>query len=280
MSKERLSLTLDKNLLSVLDRYVDGLQIRNRSHAIEFFLTKALKAQRVRKAFILAGGKGTRLRPITYEIPKPMVPIQGRPILEHTINLLRRHDIRDIIISTGYLGHKIKEYFGDGSKFGVKINYIEEDKPLGTAGSLRLASPLLNEPFIMVNGDNLFSFDLDGLVMAHKQNGGLATMALVSVEDPSKFGVAVLKGNKIVNFVEKPERKDAPSNLINAGVYILEPEIINYLPNKTVASMIEKDIFPKLVNDNTLFGYILEGQWFATDDQDRYANAIKKWNGA
>jgi len=130
--KERVTITLESTLISELDDTVDGTRIRNRSHAIEFLLRKSLNHRSPKKALILAGGKGTRLRPITYEIPKPMVPIQGRPLIEHTINLLRKYDVRDITISIGYLGEKVKEYFGDGSKFGVKIRYVIENEPLGT----------------------------------------------------------------------------------------------------------------------------------------------------
>ncbi len=275
MNKERVTITLDKDIISSLDRIVDGIKIRNRSHAIEFMLRKTLNQNKLRKAYILAGGKGSRLRPITYEIPKPMVPIKGRPILEHTIDLLRKYDVRDIIITIGYLGHKIKEYFGDGSKFGVRITYIEEDEALGTAGALRLAKPLLDERFIMFNGDNLVNIDIDSLYEFHKENNAIATIALTTVDDPSSYGVAVLEGSKIKEFIEKP--KNPPSKLINAGVYILEPQIIELVPKGY--SMIETDVFPKILQKGSLLGYPFLGQWFPTDNSERYEKAIKEWRG-
>ena len=275
MNKKRVTITLDKDLILSLDKLVDGLKIRNRSHAVEFMLRKALNQKRLKKAYILAGGKGTRLRPITYEIPKPMVPIKGRPILEHTIELLRKYDVREVIISIGYLGNKIREYFGDGSKFGVKITYIEEDEEMGTAGALRLAKPLLDEPFLMFNGDNLVNIDIDSFYEFHRDGGGLATIALTTVDNPTSYGVAVLKGSRIKAFIEKP--KTPPSKLINAGVYVLEPEVIDLVPKGY--SMIELEVFPKILEKNKLLGYPFEGQWFPTDNTERYEKAIKEWRG-
>lgn len=275
MNKERVTVTLDNDLLLSLDELIDGLKVRNRSHAVELLLRKALNQKKLRKAFILAGGKGTRLRPITYEIPKPMVPIKGRPILEHTIELLRKHEIRDLIISVGYLGEKIKEYFGNGSKFGVRITYVEEEVPRGTAGALRLAEPLLEETFLMILGDNLFNIDLEEMYSFHNKNNKKVTIALKSVNDPSPFGVAILKGNNIINFAEKP--KNPSSNLVNTGVYIIDPSIISLIPSGK--SMIEQDLFPKLAERKELIGYFFEGQWFPTDNTERYEKAIKEWKG-
>lgn len=279
IQRERVSLTLDKNVLSAVDNTIDGNRIRNRSHAVELLLTKAIGEKRVKKALILAGGKGTRLRPITYEIPKPMVPIQGRPLLEHTIEFLKKHDIRDIIISIGFLGDKIREYFGDGSKLGVRISYVDETEPTGTAGPLRLAAPhLKNHHFVMINGDNLFNLDLDNMIHNHFENNCLATIALASVNDPTKYGVARLKGQQITEFVEKPKMKDAPSNLINAGVYLLSPEVLKLVPNK-MFSMIETEVFPQLIEKNQFYGYVMEGQWLPAGTPDEYEQAIKEWKG-
>jgi NDP-sugar pyrophosphorylase family protein len=277
--RERVSLTLDKNIISSVDSTIDGNRIRNRSHAVELLLSKALGEKRVKKALILAGGKGTRLRPITYEIPKPMVPIQGRPLLEHTIEFLKNYDIRDIILSIGFLGDKIREYFGNGSKLGVKISYVDETEPTGTAGPLRLAAPLLkNNHFVMINGDNLFSLDLTNMIRTHFENKCLATIALASVSDPTKYGVARLKGQQITEWKEKPKLEDAPSNLINAGVYLLSPKVLDYVPNKTY-SMIETEVFPRIIKEDQLFGYVMEGQWLPAGTPDEYEKAIKEWKG-
>lgn len=278
-AKERISLTLNNNLLSNVDATIDGKTIRNRSHAVEVLLSKALKGKKVKKALILAGGKGTRLRPITYEIPKPMVPVQGRPLLEHTIDFLKEHDIRNIILSVGFLGERIREYFGNGSKFGVKITYVEEDEPTGTAGPLRLAKDLLEDShFLMINGDNLFNLDLFNMVRSHFENNCVATIALTSVDDPTKYGVARLKGQKILDFIEKPSREDAPSNLINAGVYLFSPDIFKYVPDKQY-SMIETEVFPHIIDDDGFYGYVMEGQWLPAGTPNEYERAIKEWKG-
>ncbi len=273
--KERVTITIDSPLIKDIDKLIDGFKIRNRSHAIEYLLRKSLGKKKPRKALILAGGKGTRLRPITYEIPKPMVPIQGRPLIEHTINLLRKYDVRDITLSIGHLGDKVKDYFGDGSKFGVKLRYIVEDEPLGTAGCLNLAREWLDEPFIMLNGDNLVNIDLDDLFNFHHENKGLITIALTTVKDPSSFGVALLRGPVITQFIEKP--KEPISNLINAGVYVIDPKVIDLIPNGPTS--IEYDVFPKVQSQGKLIGYSFAGQWLPTDNTERYEHAIKEWRG-
>jgi len=277
INREHISLTIDKNILSEVDKTIDGNNIRNRSHAFEVLLSRVIDTKKVRKAFILAGGKGTRLRPITYEIPKPMVLIHGRPLLEHTINLLKKNDIRNIILSIGYMGEKIKEYFGNGSKLGVNISYVEENEPTGTAGALRLAKPLLDDcNFIMINGDNLYKIDYPEMIQASLSNGAVATIALTTVSDPSKFGVAKMKGTRIVDFVEKPKLNEAPSNLINAGIYIFNSKIFDYIPDKHF-SMIETEVFPKLIADEQFYGYVMEGQWLPAGTLEEYEQAIKEW---
>lgn len=272
--KERVTLTLDRNLIRKIDSKVDGSKIKNRSHAIEMLLLSAIQKQGVKIAFILAGGRGSRLKPLTNEIPKPLIPLHDKPILEHTIDLLRKFDIRNIIISIGFKGDKIKEYFGNGKRFGVDITYVEEDEPLGTAGPIRLARNLLTETFVMCNADELKNIDLYDMYSFHKENSGIATIALTTVLDPSSYGVAKMKGNQIVEFLEKP--KDPPSNLINAGLYILEPSIIDYVPQKGPSS-IERDVFPKVAAINGLLGYHFDGQWFDTGTLDRYETAQQKW---
>jgi NDP-sugar pyrophosphorylase family protein len=276
--KKKVSMTLDSEMLRKISLMVDGSRIKNLSQAVELLLTQALIDKMPTKAFILAGGKGTRLRPITYEIPKPLVPLQGKPILEHVIDLLRSYDIRDIILSIGYLGDKIKEYFSDERKLGVKITFVEEQDELGTGGPLRLAKHLLKDTFVMVNGDNLINIDLDKMYQAHFENRAKATIALTTVSDPSSYGVAVLEGEKIVKFVEKPRKGEAPSNLINTGVYILEPQVCEMVPD-TGYSLIEKDVFPKIAEKGELYGYLFSGQWFDTGTLERYEKALREWRG-
>jgi mannose-1-phosphate guanylyltransferase len=230
------------------------------------------------KAFILAGGKGTRLRPITYEIPKPLIPLQGKPILEHVIDLMRMYDVRDIILSIGYLGEKIKEYFHDEKRLGVKISFVEEEEELGTGGPLRLAKEYLKDTFVMVNGDNLINIDLYKMYQAHCENRATATIALTTIDDPSSYGVAVLEGNKIVKFIEKPKKELTPSKLINTGLYILEPSVVNMVPAGGF-SLIEKDVFPRIAEKGELYGYLFSGQWFDTGTPERYERALREWRG-
>ncbi|MFH1787897.1 MAG: nucleotidyltransferase family protein [Candidatus Altiarchaeota archaeon] len=275
MKREQLTITLRDDILKRIDERIDGITIRNRSHAIEVFLSKYLSVGKVRKALILAGGKGTRMRPFTYEIPKPMIPVQGKPLIQHIISLNRKHGITDITISVGYLGDRIKEYFGNGSRLGMNINYVEETEPLGTAGCLNLVRAELNEPFLMFNGDVLSDIDLSDFISFHDENKSIATIALTPVDDPSRFGVARLKGNKIKEFVEKPKKGKEPSKLINAGVYLLEPEVFKYVPEGF--AMMEKDVFPKLAKEGKLTGYSFTGQWFDTGTVEAYENVIKNW---
>ncbi len=232
------------------------------------------------KAFILAGGLGTRLRPLTYEIAKLMIPIHGKPILEHWIELFRKHNVQEIILSIGYKASQFMRYFGDGSKFGVRLRYIIEEKPLGTAGSLRLAKNLLRERFYMCNGDNLFSdMDLATLYNFHTSKGMLATIALKEVEDITGYGVVNLEEYKIKRFVEKPLAHEAPSKLINSGLYVLEPSVIDLIPEGRAVS-IEREIWPVLASREQLAGFLFQGQWFPTDTWERYEKAFREWKGS
>ncbi|MBW2999544.1 nucleotidyltransferase family protein, partial [Candidatus Woesearchaeota archaeon] len=259
------------------DSNVDSVNIKNRSHAIEVLLTKSLKVNVPKKAVILAGGKGTRLRPITYELPKALIPVQGKTLTEHIFDLFKKYEITEIFLAVGHMKEKIKEYFGDGSKFGVKISYFEENEPLGTAGPLKLGKEILKESFIVSNGDELKNINIEEMYKLHKEKKALVTIALTTVEDPSAYGVARLDGNKILEFVEKPKKGKAPSNLINSGFYIIEPEVIDMIPDGF--AMLEKDVFPKLAAKGKLFGYPFSGQWFDTGNFERYEKALKEWRG-
>lgn len=275
--KERITITLDKDLIGQIDRRVDGDLIKNRSQQIEHLLAKSLGAYRPKKAVILVGGKGTRLRPLTLKTPKCMFDVNGKTVTEHLFDLLKKYGTKDIIMSVGHLKEKVMAYYGDGSKFGVKIAYIEETEPLGTAGPLRLAKHLLDDSFIVTNGDELKDINIPRMFRLHKRKDALATLALTTVPDPSHYGVARLSGSRILEFVEKPKPENAPSNLINAGFYILEPKIIDMIPNGF--SMLEKDVFPKLAKQNSLRGFPFEGQWFDMGTPERYEIAKAKWQG-
>lgn len=275
MEREKLTVTIARDLFSQIDSVIDGETIRNRSHATEYLIRQGLGQHRVRSALILAGGRGTRLRPLTLELPKPMIPVQGQPLLAHTLKLLAQHNVRNIIISLGYKGDQIKHYFGDGRAFDVSIRYVQEKEPLGTAGPLHLAQPLLSETFLLLNGDVLSDIDLTSLVQHHRSLKGVATLALVSVKDPEHYGAAKLQGSQITEFVEKPEKGQQPTNFINAGFTVCEPTIFEHVgPGK---QMLEADVYPTLSQTGRLMAYPFAGQWFHIGTAAQYEQALQDW---
>ena len=277
MDRKKLTVTIKKELFPKIDAMVDGRKIRNRSHATEYLIESGLGVNRVKKAVLMVGGEGTRLRPFTYELPKALLPVKGKPMVLHIIDHLKSHGVTEIIMAIRYKGDQIKEYFGDGSKFGVDIKYVEEKTPLGTAGPLRLGKKYLKETFFLIWGDILSDIDLTDYMHFHKNNDALATIALTTVPDVTKYGVASLKGSQIVGFVEKPKKEDAPSNLINSGMAIIEPEVIDkYIPKKG-KTMVEYDVYPKLAKDGKLYGYPFQGTWLDTGNYEAYEKAIKEW---
>ena len=223
---------------------------------------------------MLAGGKGKRLWPLTDKIPKPLVKVMGKPILEYSVDLLARHGVEEIILSTGYMHDQIEKHFGSGEKFGVKISYSVEEEPLGTGGALKKAENLLHEKFFMLNGDNISDYDLTALTERHEKQQALATLTLVEVVDVSSYGVARLGGEKIVEFVEKPAPEEAPSSLANAGCYAIEKKALKFLPSGF--NLIEKTLFPALAEQGKLFYYIHKGKWFTTDTHERLEKAEKE----
>jgi len=275
--KERITITLDEDLLSEVDKRIDGEVIKNRSQEIEAIIEKSLGFTLPQKALILAGGKGTRLRPLTLKTPKALVDIQDQTMTEHLFDLFKKYGIRNMILSVNYLKEKIMNYFEDGSKFGVNIEYVEENEPLGTAGALRLLKGKLNGSFIVSNGDELKDINIPRMYRLHKRKNALVTIALTTVEDPSQYGVARLDGSRIVEFVEKPKKEDAPSNLINSGFYIIEPEVIDMVGPGF--QMFETDIFPKIAEMGRLRGFPFSGQWFDTGNMERLEKARKLWKG-
>lgn len=279
MSKERLTITLNERLIDLLDNFIDGEKIRNRSHAIEYLLGKCL-APKISRAVILAGGEGLKMRPFTYEMPKCLIPIQGKPLLEHTLDLLKKYEIREIVLTVGRLGEKVRDHFGDGSRFGVKITYANQGEGFkGTGGALKVAHNLIGEyPFLLIYGDVLADINLNDLVDFHKTQNKVMTMALTSVEDSSAWGVVQLHGSEIRDFREKPKANERLSRLINAGIYVVEPKIFDYFPHKNTFRL-EEEIFPKLAASNELYGYPFEGQWFDIGTPEIYGRVIKEWEG-
>ena len=201
------------------------------------------------KALFLAGGMGTRLKPLTDDLPKPMVPIMNKPLLERSLENLKKCGIRDIVISTGYMSEYIQNYFGSGSKFGLNIEYICEDSPMGTGGAIKKTGDLFDDTFLVFNADILCNMDFLELIKFHKAKSGIATIAVTRVDNPSDYGV--IEYNKYgyaVTFTEKPETNNIKTNYINAGVYVFEPEIFKEIPADTPIS-VEREIFPALLQN-------------------------------
>ncbi|MBV9973216.1 MAG: nucleotidyltransferase family protein, partial [Candidatus Eremiobacteraeota bacterium] len=208
------------------------------------------------QAIVLVGGEGTRLRPLTYGTPKPMVPIVNVPFLARTMQRLYEAGIRDVILPAGYLPEAIKSYFGDGARLGMKITYVIEETPLGTAGALKNVEQHITGPFFVLNGDVLTSLDFGAMIAYHKEKGGAGVIHLIKVEDPSAFGCVVHdQSGRVSAFVEKPPRDQAPTNEINAGTYLLERSILDKIPPGRNVS-IERETFPQLLAEGTpLYAY-------------------------
>lgn len=226
------------------------------------------------QALILAGGKGTRLRPLTIHTPKPVVPIVNRPFLLYQIELLKQAGIKDITLSLSYQPDRIEGILGDGSDFGVRLHYTVEATPLGTAGAYKLASGLLTETAIVLNGDTLTSLDIADVIACHREKNAAATLVLVPVDNPSLYGVVETEPNgRVRAFVEKPHPGEIQSNTINAGVYILEPQVAELIPDGEPFSF-EYQVFPKLLAEGArFFAYIWYGYWLDIGTPNRYLEA-------
>lgn len=225
----------------------------------------------MKKAVILVGGEGTRLRPLTCNMVKSMVPVVNKPFLEHVIYYLRLHGVRDIILALCYLPECIRSYFGNGSQFGVKLFYKIEDSPLGTAGAVKNAEEYLDEPFFVLNGDVFSDFDLTAMSNFHQERGAKVTIALTPVEDPTLYGVIEADATgKIKRFVEKPSWDEVTTNMINAGIYILEPDVLKHIPKDT-RFMFEHDVFPTLLRiDLPIFAYSNPAYWIDIGTPEKY----------
>jgi mannose-1-phosphate guanylyltransferase / phosphomannomutase len=214
------------------------------------------------KAVIMAGGQGTRLRPLTSNQPKPMVPIVNKPCIQHILELVQRHGINEVVMTLAFLPRLIRNHFGDGSNFGMRIDYTVEETPAGTAGSIRLAKNLLDDTFVVISGDALTDFDLTKVVEFHRERQALVTIALKSVENPLEFGVVIVdEEGRIQRFLEKPGWGQVFSDTVNTGIYVLEPEIFDHIPEGQPYDF-SHDLFPKLFDmRKPLYGTACEGYW-------------------
>jgi mannose-1-phosphate guanylyltransferase len=224
------------------------------------------------QALILAGGEGTRLRPLTSTVPKPVVPLVDRPFIAFMIDWLRSHGVDDVVMSCGHLAAGVRNVLGDGEAFGVRLRYLEEPRPLGTGGALKYAEELLDERFLMLNGDVLTDIDVSAQIAAHERTGARATLALYPVEDPTAYGLVRLQdGGAVREFVEKPAPDQIDTRNISAGVYVLEHSVLELLEPGAPAS-IERDVFPQLVG-NGLYGHVCDGYWMDIGTPERYLEA-------
>jgi mannose-1-phosphate guanylyltransferase / phosphomannomutase len=226
------------------------------------------------KAVVMAGGEGTRLRPLTSNQPKPMVPIVGKPCMEHILELLREHGLTEVIVTVAFLPQAIRSYFGEGDTLGMQISYSVEESPLGTAGSVRLAARQLDETFLVISGDALCDLDLSALIDFHKERGAAVTIGLKAVENPLEFGIVVTDDEgRIERFLEKPSWGQVFSDTINTGIYVLEPEVLRHVPTDRPFDF-SKELFPYLLEmGRPLYGYVMDGYWQDVGDLDQYRQA-------
>ncbi|HEY2636600.1 MAG TPA: NDP-sugar synthase [Solirubrobacteraceae bacterium] len=224
------------------------------------------------QALILAGGEGTRLRPLTSTVPKPVVPLVDRPFIAFMLDWLRGHGVDDVVLSCGYLASGVHNVLGDGAAYGLRLRYVEEPEPLGTGGAVKLAEPLLAERFLMLNGDTLTDLDLTAQVRRHEELGAQATLGLVPVEDPSAFGlVRTADDGHVLEFLEKPSPDQIDTNLVSGGVYVVERAVLDLMPASGPCS-IERDIFPRLIGHG-LFGLASDAYWLDIGTPARYLQA-------
>jgi mannose-1-phosphate guanylyltransferase/phosphomannomutase len=226
------------------------------------------------KAVVMAGGEGTRLRPLTSNQPKPMVSIVGKPCMEHILELLREHGLTDVIVTVAFLPQAIRSYFGEGDTLGLNIGYSVEESPLGTAGSVRLAARQLDETFLVISGDALCDLDLTKLIAFHRERGAAVTIGLKSVENPLEFGIVVTDDDgRIERFLEKPSWGQVFSDTINTGIYVLEPEVLKHVPTDRPYDF-SKELFPYLLEmGRPLYGFVMDGYWQDIGNLDQYRQA-------
>jgi mannose-1-phosphate guanylyltransferase len=221
------------------------------------------------QAVILVGGEGTRLRPLTSTVPKPVVPLVDRPFIVFMLEWLARHGVDDVVMSCGFLATAVRNVLGDGSQHGLRLRYVEEPEPRGTAGALKYAEDLLDERFLMLNGDVLTDIDLTAQIAQHEATGAVGTLALVPVSDPSAYGLVRLHDDQSVSeFVEKPSADEIDTRLISAGAYVLERAVLDLVPADRNVS-IEREVWPQLVGQG-LFGYAADAYWLDIGTPERY----------
>jgi len=224
------------------------------------------------QALILVGGHGTRLRPVTLTLPKPIIPLVDRPFLRYMIDWLGRHGVDDVVMACGFRPDDIRDVLGDGAPGGPRLRYVEEPEPRGTAGAIKFAEDLLEDRFFALNGDVLTDLDLTALLEQHESSGARATLALYPVEDPSNYGLVRRRPDgEITGFLEKPDPADIDTDEVSAGAYVLEKDVLDLVPPGMDYS-IERSVFPELIGKG-LFSHRLEGYWMDIGTPERYLDA-------
>lgn len=269
VGKERLTITMRKDILSSLDQYIDGETIRNRSHAIEYIVGRHLGAG-INTCVILASGKEE-------QSIKCLLRIHNRPVIAYTIEMLRQANIRNIIMVINAKCPDIKRYLGDGSQWKVNIKYIEEEEGCGTAQSLAQVRDIVKETFLLIYGDVLADLDLQELTRFHRDMDHVVmTMALTACTNPSLYGVAELQGNRIYRLIEKPPSYNK-TNLVVAGIAVCEPRLFDFVPEKCADKYLARDILPDLAHRGQIGGYPFTGKWFDVSHQSEYDRALQEW---
>src|SRR3954447_17856381 len=228
------------------------------------------------KAVIMAGGEGSRLRPLTSSQQKAMMPLANRPMMEHIIRLLKEHGFDDLVVTVAFMANNVRTYFGNGQEFGVRIQYATEETPLGTAGSVRNAMDELDERFLVIAGDVITDIDLSALVARHEEKGAVASIGLKSMENPLEFGIVITREDgSIERFLEKPTWGQVFSDTINTGIYVLEPSVFDYIPEGRSVDF-SSEVFPQLLAEGLpLYGAIAEGYWEDVGTLEAYVRAHK-----
>ncbi|WP_052848907.1 mannose-1-phosphate guanyltransferase [Streptomyces avicenniae] len=227
------------------------------------------------KAVVMAGGEGTRLRPMTASMPKPLLPVANRPIMEHVLRLLKRHGLTETVVTVQFLASLVKNYFGDGDELGMDLTYAHEEKPLGTAGSVKNAEDALkDDSFLVISGDALTDFDLTELIRYHKERGALVTVCLTRVPNPLEFGITIVDDDgRVERFLEKPTWGQVFSDTVNTGIYVMEPEVFDYVEPDTSVDW-SGDVFPRLMKEGKpVYGYVAEGYWEDVGTHESYVKA-------
>ncbi|MGC0319319.1 mannose-1-phosphate guanylyltransferase/phosphomannomutase [Kitasatospora acidiphila] len=227
------------------------------------------------KAVVMAGGEGTRLRPMTSSMPKPLLPVANRPIMEHVLRLLKRHGLTDTVVTVQFLASLVKNYFGDGEELGMNLTYANEEVPLGTAGSVKNAEDALrDDSFLVISGDALTDFDLTELISFHRSKGALVTVCLTRVPNPLEFGITIVDDDgRVERFLEKPTWGQVFSDTVNTGIYVMEPEVFDYVAAGTPVDW-SSDVFPQLLKEGKpVYGYVAEGYWEDVGTHESYGKA-------